>query len=49
LEAELQRWPHDDARRPVVLQWKDGFIHEEERLEPGWVWWIMGVLSLHLL
>jgi hypothetical protein len=40
----LQRWPHDDAqqRRSVVLQWGDGSMCEEERLEPGWVWLIMG-------
>jgi hypothetical protein len=51
LEAELQRWPHDGAqhRRPVVTQWGDGSGREEERLEPGWVRWVMGVLSTHLL
>jgi hypothetical protein len=27
----------------------DGSGHEEKRLEPGWVQWIMGVLSSHLL
>jgi hypothetical protein len=33
----------------VVLQWGDGSGCEDERLEPGWVQWIMGVLSLLLL
>jgi hypothetical protein len=33
----------------VVIRWGDGSGCEEERLEPGWVWWIMGVLSLRLL
>jgi hypothetical protein len=51
LETELRRWPHDGAqkRQPVVLRWGDGSRREEERLEPGWVRWIMGVLSLHIL
>jgi hypothetical protein len=51
LKAELWRWPHDGAeqRRPVVLQWGDGSGHEEDRLESGWVQWIMGVFSLCLL
>jgi hypothetical protein len=35
LEAELRRWPHDDAqqRRVVVLQWGDGSGREKKRLE----------------
>jgi hypothetical protein len=39
-----QRWS-------VVLRyrWGDGSGREEERLEPRWVRWIMGVLSLRLL
>jgi hypothetical protein len=51
LEAELQRRPHDCAqqRRLVVLQWGDSSRREEGRLEPGWVQWIMGVLSSRLL
>jgi hypothetical protein len=51
LEAELWRWSHDDAqqRRLVVLRWGDGSWHEEERLELGWVQWIMGVLLSRLL
>jgi hypothetical protein len=32
-----------------VLRWGDGSRRENERLEPGWVWWIMGVLSSRLL
>jgi hypothetical protein len=51
LDTELQRWPHDSAqqRRPVVFGGGDGSEHEEERLEPGWVWWVMWVLLSHLL
>jgi hypothetical protein len=39
LEAELRRWPHNDAqqRQPVVLRWGDGSEHEEERLESSYV------------
>jgi hypothetical protein len=33
----------------VVLRWGDDSAREEERLEPEWVWWIMGVLSSRLL
>jgi hypothetical protein len=50
LESELQRRPHDGAqqRRPVVLRLRDG-SGCEDRLEPGWVQWIMGVLPSRLL
>jgi hypothetical protein len=50
LEVELQRWSHDDTqqRRSAVLRWRDGF-ERENRLESGWVRWIMTILSLHLL
>jgi hypothetical protein len=33
----------------VVLRWGDVFGHDEERLELGWVQWIVGVLSSWLL
>jgi hypothetical protein len=51
MEAKLWRWPHDGAqqRQPVVPHWGDGSGREEERLEPGWVRWIMVVLSSCLL
>jgi hypothetical protein len=46
-----RRWPHDGARQrwPLVLRWAGGFGRDDERLELGWVRWIMGVLSLCLL
>jgi hypothetical protein len=36
LEAELWRWPHDDAQQrwPMVLRWGDDSECEEEWLEP---------------
>jgi hypothetical protein len=50
LEAELWRWPHNDAQQRwlVVLRWGDGSGREDERLKPGWVQWIIVVLSLCL-
>jgi hypothetical protein len=51
LEAELRRWPYDDAQQRwlVVLRWGDDSRREEKRLELGWLRWIMGVLSSRLL
>jgi hypothetical protein len=47
----LHRWSHDSAQKrwPVVLRWGDCFGREEERLESGWVRWIMGEFSSCLL
>jgi hypothetical protein len=33
----------------MVLRWDDGSRSEEKELEPGWVRWIMVVLSSHCL
>jgi hypothetical protein len=50
-EKELRRWAHDGAQQrwPVVLQWEDDSRRKEDRLEPGWMRWIMMVLSSRLV
>jgi hypothetical protein len=47
--AMVTRLRSTEAPDGASIRWGDGFECEEERLEAGWVQWIMWVLSLCLL
>jgi hypothetical protein len=51
LTAGLRRWSGGSAqqRRAVVLQWGDSPGREEGKLEPEWVQWRMGVVSVSFI